>query len=463
MADRTSLPSVEQMITIDASNAYSQLESEVEFHAPNAIRPPPTSQEYEVDVIASKEVILKDVDVDGDFDEVEEGFHGIDIGDLNAYIAQKEMDRELPSRRLYGYDLDDEGPQEELDEDGFTKEENQIHFELTGLKKRTHLFRDLSLAHKAVVDGGMRKTAVEPTPCPDLGEPRDENEDENAYLKKGLKFPSLPAMKVWLSDYTIRNHMPFYVEHSDINLRFTVKCVKADEGCIRKEAQVLEVVVGGGGGTGSTSARGGGGCTGSTSGRGGVGGRRGGTSVRGGGGGGRGSTSARGGGRPRRGSSSARGGGGPRRGMSSSGSMTRPSCLDQWDMPKKWMAVELDKIKEKDVPTPSCWCGDVCKSPPPLYKYFNWIDHEVPQRIQEAQYRDAMWRQCLFNESLARKEERERREKVKKEKKKREEEKKRKEKEGRQEERARKLARACDAQAEDEARDKKGKWPRTTQ
>ncbi|KAE8784224.1 hypothetical protein D1007_42140 [Hordeum vulgare] len=87
MADRTSLPSIEQMITIDASNAYSQLESEVEFHAPNAIRPPPTREEYEVDVIASEDLILKDVDVDGDFDEVEEGFHGIDMGDLDAYIA----------------------------------------------------------------------------------------------------------------------------------------------------------------------------------------------------------------------------------------------------------------------------------------------------------------------------------------------------------------------------------------
>ncbi|KAE8819769.1 Protease 2 [Hordeum vulgare] len=88
----------------------SQPESEVEFHAPNAIRPPPTSQANEVDVIASEEVILKDGDVDCDFDEVEEGFHGIDIGDLDAYIAQKEMDRELPFRRLYGYDSDDEGP-----------------------------------------------------------------------------------------------------------------------------------------------------------------------------------------------------------------------------------------------------------------------------------------------------------------------------------------------------------------
>ncbi|KAE8792393.1 Sensor protein gacS [Hordeum vulgare] len=118
MTERKSVPFVEQRIMIDASNAYSQAptskEIEVELHAPNACSPPPTSQANEVDVIASEKVIQKDGDgdIDGDFDEVEEGFHGIDVGDLDAHIAQKEMDRELPFRRLYGYDSDDEGPHE---------------------------------------------------------------------------------------------------------------------------------------------------------------------------------------------------------------------------------------------------------------------------------------------------------------------------------------------------------------
>ncbi|KAE8786092.1 hypothetical protein D1007_40108 [Hordeum vulgare] len=123
---------------IDASNAYRQ---------------PPTSKENEDG----------DGDVDGVFDEVEEGFHGIDIGDLDVYKAQKEMDRE----------------------------------------------------------------------------PRDEEEDENAYLEKGVKFPTLPATKIWLSDYAIRNYKPFYVMHSDINLRFTMKCEKGDEGCPWKTADSI--------------------------------------------------------------------------------------------------------------------------------------------------------------------------------------------------------------------------------
>ncbi|KAE8815726.1 hypothetical protein D1007_06782 [Hordeum vulgare] len=100
--------------------------------------------------------------------------------------------------------------------------------------------------------------------------------------------------------------------------------------------------------------------------------------------------------------------------MALSGSMTRPPCADQEDMPKTWKEAELDKIKEKDVRTPQCWCGDVCKSPPPLGKYFTWIDQEVPERVQEDQHQDVMWRQLLFNEALACEEERERHEKEKK-------------------------------------------------
>ena len=48
-------------------------------------------------------------------------------------------------------------------------------------------------------------------------------------------------------------------------------------------------------------------------------------------------------------------------GMASSGSMTRPPCGNQEDMPNKWQNASLDKVKEKDVKIPPCWCEDVCK------------------------------------------------------------------------------------------------------
>ena len=46
--------------------------------------------------------------------------------------------------------------------------------------------------------------------------------------------------------------------------------------------------------------------------------------------------------------------------MASSGSMSRPPCVDQDDMPNKQMWVSLDKITEKDVKIPTCWCEDEC-------------------------------------------------------------------------------------------------------
>ncbi|VAH83109.1 hypothetical protein VPH35_054537 [Triticum aestivum] len=187
--------------------------------------------------------------------------------------------------------------------------------------------------------------------------------------------------------------------------------------------------------------------------------------------------------------------------MASSGSMTRPLCANHEDMPDKWTDAELDKVKDKDMRTPSCWCGDVCKvkvstdrkkswtegrryfvcpnyaydrprqahaydvlpSPPPLCKYFTWIDQDVLEDVKKDQHRDCLRRQRLFEEAFQRGLDEERREKERMEHKKCEEERARKEKIARQEERARKLARAREAQEEDEARDKKGKWPRVTQ
>ncbi|KAI5017461.1 hypothetical protein ZWY2020_042349 [Hordeum vulgare] len=171
------------------------------------------------------------------------------------------------------------------------------------------------------------------------------------------------------------------------------------------------------------------------------------------------------------------------------------SCADREDMPNKWKEATLDKTKDKDLKTPPCWFADVCKvkvstnwkktwtdkrryfvcpnyahdhrrpsnayelplSPPPVCKYFTWIDHEVPEDAQKDQYEDCLRRQQLFEESLQCAEYKDRREKEKRERKKREVERARKEKEARDEERARKLARAREAYEEDMARYNKGK------
>ena len=100
---------------------------------------------------------------------------------------------------------------------------------MTGKERGPPLFRDVSLADNAVVDGGLRFGLSESTPCPKFNDAQPKNEDENAHLKKGIKFGSLVDFKIWLCDYAIRNHRPFVVGHSNQNVRYAVKCDK--EGC----------------------------------------------------------------------------------------------------------------------------------------------------------------------------------------------------------------------------------------
>ncbi|XBH63789.1 hypothetical protein VPH35_117685 [Triticum aestivum] len=128
--------------------------------------------------------------------------------------------------------------------------------------------------------------------------------------------------------------------------------------------------------------------------------------------------------------------------MASSGSMTRPPCANHEDLPNKWGNTELDKVKEKDMETPSCWCGDVCKVKVSTDHKKSWTEGR---------------RFCVYPNYAH--DDEEHHEKEKMERKKREEERARKEKVAREEEKPRKVARARDAQEEDVARYKKGKGP----
>ncbi|KAE8817115.1 hypothetical protein D1007_05321 [Hordeum vulgare] len=103
------------------------------------------------------------------YQEAEE-IHYNPIGNLDVILHQQDMDRNLPDTRMYGYNSDDEGPVEELDEDGCTAQENEIFKKVTGKERGAALFRDLSLVDKAVVDGGMRLGLLEPTRCPKVGD-----------------------------------------------------------------------------------------------------------------------------------------------------------------------------------------------------------------------------------------------------------------------------------------------------
>ena len=75
------------------------------------------------------------------------------------------------------------------------------------------------------------------------------------------------------------------------------------------------------------------------------------------------------------------------------------------------------------------------QSPPPLCKYFTWIDHEVPEDVQKDQYQDCLRRQRLFEERFRRGLEEERRQKERMKRKQHEEERARQAKLAREEER----------------------------
>lgn len=80
--------------------------------------------------------------------------HDNNVGDLETYYVQENMDHSIPYSRCYASDSDDDGPVEEVDEEGFTAEEAEIFEKVVGRDHRTSLFHDLGLADEAVVDGG---------------------------------------------------------------------------------------------------------------------------------------------------------------------------------------------------------------------------------------------------------------------------------------------------------------------
>ena len=156
-----------------------------------------------------------------DNDDVE--LHDNNIGDLEKYITQDDMDHDLPYSRGYASDSDDDGPEEEVDEEGFTAREAEIHHTVLGRDHRVPLFRDLSLTDEATVDGGKGIVLG-----PRTSSYRDGNEVNNGFCK-GSRFKTLLEFKQWIKDFSVKHHRPYTVVHSDIKKRYTVKC--EEEGC----------------------------------------------------------------------------------------------------------------------------------------------------------------------------------------------------------------------------------------
>jgi hypothetical protein len=143
--------------------------------------------------------------------------HDNNLGDLDKYNLQETMDHSIPYSRAYASESDDDGPDEEVDEEGFTAKEAEAFKKVLGRDHRTSLFEDLSLADEAVVDGG-EGILLGVRPCSH----RDKH-GKNCILP-GSKFETFLELKMWLDDYSVTHYRPHKVVHSDIKVRYTVAC-----------------------------------------------------------------------------------------------------------------------------------------------------------------------------------------------------------------------------------------------
>ncbi|KAM0871104.1 hypothetical protein ACQ4PT_039603 [Festuca glaucescens] len=161
----------------------------------------------------------------GDYegDEAEHGLRENEVGDVEANCLEEDMDHDLPYLRSHASDSEDEGPDEDVNEDGLTAKEAAAHKKVVGRAHRPSLFRDLSLANKAIVDGGISRV-LEPR-----ASAKKDRKPKKYGINPGVKFQGLLEFQMWIKDYAVKYHRPYKVVHSDAKVRYTVKC--EDKGC----------------------------------------------------------------------------------------------------------------------------------------------------------------------------------------------------------------------------------------
>ncbi|KAI4992412.1 hypothetical protein ZWY2020_051829 [Hordeum vulgare] len=103
------------------------------------------------------------------------------------------MDHSIPYSRGYASESDDQGPDEEVDEEGFTAKEAEAFMKVLKRDHRTPLFKDLSLADQAVVDGGEGILfGVRP--------PSHRDTHGKNIILPGSKFETFFELKMWLDE-----------------------------------------------------------------------------------------------------------------------------------------------------------------------------------------------------------------------------------------------------------------------
>jgi hypothetical protein len=133
------------------------------------------------------------------------------------------MDHDLPYLRCYASDSEDDEPDKDVDEHGLTTTEVEAHKKVVGRDQQTSLFRDLSFVNKAKVDGGISILLVSrPSSNKDMKLKR-------YVINLRVKFQSLLEVHMWIKDIADKYHRPYKVVHSDVKMRYTIKC--EEKGC----------------------------------------------------------------------------------------------------------------------------------------------------------------------------------------------------------------------------------------
>ncbi|BAH93074.1 Os05g0319000 [Oryza sativa Japonica Group] len=144
-----------------------------------------------------------DVELSGGHDSVSVEVNRDDV-DEEASVEQYDVE--------FAEDSDDDRLFPPLtNNDKLALEECRAFEKVFGRKPDIPEFRDLTHAHGALLDDGINLDQL-PEPFQVDG------------LRKGLEFPSMVTLKLWLQEYAIVHHRPYRVVNSAANRRYTVKC-----------------------------------------------------------------------------------------------------------------------------------------------------------------------------------------------------------------------------------------------
>ncbi|KAE8807812.1 hypothetical protein D1007_15975 [Hordeum vulgare] len=181
--------------------------------------PAPINEEANIEPLScvEHEPLLEANDEHDDDENDGNVLHDNNLGDLDKYNLQETMDHSIPYSRGYASESGDEGPDEEVDEEGFTAKEAEAFRKVLKRDHRTPLFEDLSLADEAVVDGGEGILfGVRP--------PSHRDRHGKNIILPGSKFETFFELKMLLDEYSVTHYRPHRVVNSNMNLRYTVAC-----------------------------------------------------------------------------------------------------------------------------------------------------------------------------------------------------------------------------------------------